>query len=90
MADSACGHCATPMRDRSTLVQERGKAFCCPNCARAADDSAFTPGAEGICAHCGTIVVEQATVVERDGMIFCCNNCAQAMAVDDQPTSPTY
>ena len=89
MTDVACGHCGTAIRERSTLVEEGGTAYCCANCARAAGDPAFVPGAEGVCARCGTTIVDEATVAEQDGMLFCCKNCAAAMADGHDLTAPS-
>ena len=90
MSDATCGHCGTAIRERSTLVEQAGQAYCCPNCARAVGDPAFTPGGGGVCAHCATIIVDETTVAEQDGMLFCCKNCAAAMTAADDPTAPTY
>ena len=90
MPDTTCAHCGAPISDPSTAVESDGATYCCNNCARSADDSAYREGAEGTCAHCATTIVDASTLVEQDGMIFCCRNCAAAMAEGEQPTGPTY
>jgi predicted hydrocarbon binding protein len=90
VAEPVCAHCGTALVDRSTLVEEEGRGYCCPNCAAMARGQTVHASAAGICAHCASAIVERRTEVERDGMLFCCRNCATAMGGGEQPTAPTY
>jgi hypothetical protein len=79
MHQATCGHCGVAISDRSSVVQQGNKSYCCNNCALLA--AGRTPaGAEPLCAHCQRPLLDRSTEVAREGQTYCCSNCANAMA----------
>lgn len=85
-AAPACDYCHTPIEEQSTMVQQRGETFCCPNCAVAGTGATPSDGSTETCMHCGVAILDRSTEIDRGGQMFCCLNCAMAMSHEqDQP-----
>ncbi len=80
MPHAKCGHCGTLIQDHSTMAQQNGSVYCCPNCMHHAMGHGGGSMQGQTCAHCGMAIIDTSTMVTRGSQTFCCNNCAMAMA----------
>ncbi len=71
--------CGVRLTDRTTVIENEGKIYCCGNCfihdTHPAAQSA--PDRES-CAYCGLTLIDTQTRVQRGVNVYCCNNCANA------------
>ncbi len=74
-----CAMCGVRLTDRTSVVENEGKLYCCSNCFLhdthpAAQNAPGRPN----CDYCGLTILENQTTVQRGINIYCCNNCANA------------
>jgi len=89
---SRCTNCEVLIVDPTTRVIHGARAYCCPNCSEAGEQSGSGSDPHVMdrqetarCARCETPIVDAVTMEKRGEQVYCCRNCAEASA--HQPTA---